>query len=301
MPNWYTDLFKFKYKTVDFHKDTIKQIKDFVFEELNKINFPICYCCYSFWTQEQKFENFNCNYGGIPFIKKQCVQDYQLIEDKIKDNTLIIYILNQRCTCGKLGNYQELLKNKNIDEKTTTDTETNEKKTDEETKKEKKEQKIDIIIYIKKFDAFNVYEQVDYLYNKGLIKDPERIKQKDYSSFRPYQYTNYLYKLKYESIDCTETIDQLKDYIFHQTTDVIKLPICKCCLWSIKTENNPDFNNQTFARKINIDYDPIIKHVRNYKNPRLKIDENRIFFFVTSTRAQCGRLNIYLRLYENKR
>ena len=52
MPNWYTDLFKFKYKTVDFHKDTIKQIKDFVFEELNKINFPICYCCYSFWTQE---------------------------------------------------------------------------------------------------------------------------------------------------------------------------------------------------------------------------------------------------------
>ena len=303
MPNWYTDLFKFKYKTVDFHKDTIKQIKDFVFEELNKINFPICYCCYSFWTQEQKYENFNCNYGLFPFIKKQCVQDYQLIEDKIKDNTLIIYILNQKCTCGKLGNYQELLKNKNIGEKTTTDTETNEKKTDEETKKEKKEQKIDIIIYIQKFDAFNVHEQVDYLYKNGWIKDPERIKQKDYSSFRPYrryQYT-YLYKLKYESIDCTETIDQLKDYIFHQTTDVIKLPICKCCLWSIKAENNPDFNNWNFARKINIDYDPIIKRVRNYNNPRLKIDENKIFFFVTSTRDQCGRLNIYLRLYENQK
>ena len=118
--------------------------------------------------------------------------------------------------------------------------------------------------------------------------------------YRPYHYT-YLYKLKYESIDCTETIDQLKDYIFHQTTDVIKLPICKCCLWSIKTENNPDFDNQTFARKINIDYDPIIKHVRNYNNPRLKIDENQIFFFVTSTRDQCGRLNIYLRLYENQK
>lgn len=146
---------------------------------------------------------------------------------------MIIYILNQRCTCGKLGNYQELLKNKNIGEKTTTDTEINEKKTDGETKKEKKEQKIDIIIYIEKFDAFNVHEQVDYLYNNGRIKDPERIKQKDYSSFRPYQCT-HLYKLKYESIDCTETIDQLKDYIFHQTTDVIKLPICNAVFGQLR-------------------------------------------------------------------
>ena len=46
------------------------------------------------------------------------------------------------------------------------------------------------IIYIEKFDSFNVNEQVDYLYNNGRIKDPERIKQKDYSSFRPYQYTH---------------------------------------------------------------------------------------------------------------
>ena len=299
MPNWFTDLFKFKYKTVDFHKDTIKQIKDFVFEELNKINFPICYCCYSFWTLENNYEKFYDN-GSIRFMKKNNVQDYQLIEDKVKDNTLIIYILNQRCSCGKLENYQTLLKNKNIDENKITEAKPNEKKTDEETKEENKEKTIDIIIYIQKFDPFYIDEEIDYLNNAGWIKEPEKIKKKDYSSFRPVQ-SSTLYKIKYESIDCTETIEQIKDYIFRYTADVIKLPICKCCLWSIKTENNPDFNNQTFARKINIDYDHIIEHVRNYKNIPLKIDENRLYFYLTSTRDQCGRLDIYLRLYENQK
>ena len=300
MPNWFTDLVKFKYKTVDFHKDTIKQIKDFVFEELYKINFPICYCCYSFWTLEKGYEDFYHSTGSITFMKKNNVQDYQPIEDKIKDNTLIIYILNQKCSCGKLDNYQTLLKNKNIDENKITEAKTNEKKTDEETKEENKEKKIDIIIYIQKFNPFNIDEKIDYFTHIGLIKEPEKIKKKDYSSFRPCQSTT-LYKFKYESIDCTETIDQIKDYIFRYTADVIKLPICKCCLWSIKTENNPDFNGETFARKINIDYERIIEHVRNYKSRFSKIDENRLYFYVTSTGDQCGRLNIYLRLYENQK
>ena len=300
MPNWFTDLVKFKYKTVDFHKDTIKQIKDFVFEELYKINFPICYCCYSFWTLEKGYEDFYCSTSSIKFMKKNNVQDYQLIEDKIKDNTLIIYILNQKCSCGKLDNYQTLLKNKNIDENKITETKTNEKKTDVETKEENKEKKIDIIIYIQKFNPFNIDEKIDYFTHIGLIKEPEKIKKKDYSSFRPFQSTT-LYKFKYESIDCTETIDQIKDYIFRYTADVIKLPICKCCLWSIKTENNPDFNGETFARKINIDYERIIEHVRNYKSRYSKIDENRLYFYVTSTGDKCGRLNIYLRLYENQK
>ena len=85
-PNYFTNLFKFTYKSIDFNKDTINQIKDFIFEETNKINMPICRCCYSFWSKEKFFDAGVCE----SFIKKIQIDDFQLMKDQVSNNELVI-------------------------------------------------------------------------------------------------------------------------------------------------------------------------------------------------------------------